>query len=75
MAKDRARDIRRSVGSFEKMGKAMGWQSYQTEHGRLTSKGDETHLGGDRLIAPGRGHVAVRTDSTPDKFQGTQGIK
>ena len=26
MAKDRARDDRRSVGSFEKMGAALGWK-------------------------------------------------
>lgn len=57
------------------MGKALGWENYNTTAGRATSKGDETTLGGDRLIVPGRGNVSVRGDMTPEKFQGTKGLK
>jgi hypothetical protein len=61
MAKDRARDIRRSVGSHEKMmgalGKAAGFRSVLGDNGeKYTGKPD-----GSAHFSPGHGHVATGT--------------
>jgi hypothetical protein len=63
MAKDRAKDDRRSVGSHEKMtaalGRVAGWKR---------SAGLAMDLGNKEYFSPGHGHVAVGKKSaiSPD---------
>jgi hypothetical protein len=63
MAKDRARDIRRSVGSHEKMmgalGKAAGWTRVgASDEPKLTFAIQEDS---PKFFAPGHGHVRTGT--------------
>jgi hypothetical protein len=62
MAKDRARDIRRSTGSLAKMGAALGWDrtSYQgVTFAHKTENKDKASQGyhSEGSFVPGAGHV------------------
>ena len=61
MAKDRARDDRRSVGSHEKMmgalAKAAGWNNQASDGIERISEKINEETGEIRGAEPGRGHV------------------
>ena len=79
MAKDRARDDRRSVGSHEKMmgalGKSTGYSSWHDDLGtRLTMRtSDDGKLDNKSLFAPGAGHVT--TGPKLVEVEGTTGVR
>lgn len=52
------------------MGKALGWSDYNTTGGRAIANPE---VNDNALEVPGKGHVSVRGNLTPDKFQGTEG--
>ena len=89
MAKDRAKDDRRSVGSHQKMtaalGKAAGWSSRKAAMPTNTVSRLATHSteGGQpntpvkrmhKAFLPGQGNIDVTTSQLPSNFQGAKGI-
>lgn len=85
MAKDRARDIRRSVGSHEKMmgalGRAAGWKRYpQVDTGEkevrpeiaIHEKGTWSE-GPKKQFIPGQGNISSN-EFLPSNLEGEQGL-
>ena len=88
MAKDRAREDARSVGSHEKMmgalGKAAGWNSIPliTDSNRVTNIATHSTEGGQpsrpvkrmhQKFIPGKGNIKA-TNVNSDLTQGTKGV-
>lgn len=81
MAKDRAKDIARSVGSHEKMmgalGKAAGWQRYSTTDNKsdiAIHKQGTWSEGPKKQFIPGQGAVN-EMEFLPANLQGGKGIE
>lgn len=86
MAKDRARDVKRSVGSHEKMmsalGRAAGWKRYPTiDYNKsgitadlaIHEKGN--WVGGPKkAFGPGEGHVQIQDIVPAEILSNKQGI-
>lgn len=72
MAKDRARDDRRSVGSFDKMrsalGKAADWQSHTVDGNRWAASTSTDNVGKQNAAAsyfiPGQANIKVGSTGT-----------
>ena len=88
MAKDRAREDKRSVGSHEKMmgalGKAAGWKSTPliTNNSKVTNIATHSTEGGQpsrpvkrmyQKFIPGKGNIKA-TNVNSDLTQGTKGV-
>lgn len=81
MAKDRARDIKRSVGSHEKMmgalGRAAGFFRAEgiKDVGTVAVGGKTPGLRGQDFFPPGKGHVNVSDSPLDKRIQGAKGIQ
>lgn len=89
MAKDRARDDRRSVGSHEKimgaLGNAAGWSSKKAVmptntvarlaiHSTESGQPNTPIKRMHKAFFPGKGNIDVLTSQLPSNFQGAKGI-